>query len=435
MLPPRMDSTHVHLAVLASPPQLHPRSFLNGLAFRYFHSTQVQLAAAAERCCCRRPTPSCALLCSRSGAAWRLPLLALRLPLPCSGRVPAPAWLAPLPAQYMRHASKPNYTPEPDVVHELVGAWWQRAARCPSAGGPGPAGRRTVGTLASGWVRLHMPRCCATCPAAPLPTGHVPMLADPSCAELVRQIGLASLGAQDEATVWHIVKLYCEPAELGSAVGGRPCSGAVPQPPCKALTGLCRCRCCAAGYTVEFGVVMEGGQPKAFGAGGPKCSPALVAASSATPSCSSVPAAAGIQRRSCSHAPPVPAGILSSYGELEHMASGRAQLVPLDVFAPLPRMSYKARAALRWVPLGVWPAGRPASCRTQAAAERSTGGAADPPAHPCPPSLPHAPLQDGYQQRYFCIPSFEEGAEQLQAYCRTLQGNIPDDVRAAVGLL
>lgn len=35
------------------------------------------------------------------------------------------------------------------------------------------------------------------------------------------------------------------------------------------------------------------------------------------------------------------AGILSSFGELEHMAAHRAELVPLDVFAPQPKMSYK----------------------------------------------------------------------------------------------
>lgn len=56
-------------------------------------------------------------------------------------------------------------------------------------------------------------------------------------------------------------------------------------------------------YTVEFGVVREGGGVKAFGA-----------------------------------------GVLSSFGELQHMAAGRAELVPLDVSAPLPRMSYKCAA-------------------------------------------------------------------------------------------
>ncbi len=35
------------------------------------------------------------------------------------------------------------------------------------------------------------------------------------------------------------------------------------------------------------------------------------------------------------------AGVLSSFGELQHMAAGRAELVPLDVSAPLPKMSYK----------------------------------------------------------------------------------------------
>ena len=68
------------------------------------------------------------------------------------------------------------------------------------------------------------------------------MLADPAYCDLVHNIGVASLGA-DEKQIWHLTKLYW--------------------------------------FTVEFGVVKEGGDAKAFGA-----------------------------------------GILSSYGELQHMASG-----------------------------------------------------------------------------------------------------------------
>lgn len=131
---------------------MHPRDFLAGLAFRYFHSTQ-----------------------------------------------------------YMRHASKPMYTPEPDVVHELI--------------------------------------------------GHVPMLADPAYCDMVQAIGQASLGA-DERTIWHLTKVYW--------------------------------------YTVEFGVVREGCEIKAFGA-----------------------------------------GVLSSYGELAHMREGNPELAPFDPFAPQPKMSYK----------------------------------------------------------------------------------------------
>lgn len=131
---------------------LHPRDFLAGLAFRTFHSTQ-----------------------------------------------------------YMRHHSKPMYTPEPDVVHELL--------------------------------------------------GHVPMLADPSFCDLVQTIGAASLGA-DEKQIWHLTKIYW--------------------------------------YTVEFGVIREGAQVKAFGA-----------------------------------------GVLSSFGELAHMRDGQPSLRPFDPFAPQPKMSYK----------------------------------------------------------------------------------------------
>mmetsp|Transcript_38559 Transcript_38559/g.122232 ORF Transcript_38559/g.122232 Transcript_38559/m.122232 type:complete len:261 (+) Transcript_38559:692-1474(+) len=154
---------------------LHPRDFLAGLAFKTFHSTQ-----------------------------------------------------------YMRHHSNPMYTPEPDVIHELL--------------------------------------------------GHVPMLADRDFAAMAHAIGVASLGATEKA-IWHLTKVYW--------------------------------------HTVEFGVVREGRQAKAFGA-----------------------------------------GILSSYGEMEHMAHGGAVLKAFDPRAPQPKMSYK----------------------------------------------------DGFQQHYFVLESFEEGARQLREF-------------------
>lgn len=99
----------------------------------------------------------------------------------------------------------------------------------------------------------------------------------------------------------------------------------------------CRTKC--YWYTVEFGVVRENDQVKAFGA-----------------------------------------GILSSFGEMKHMASGAAELAPFDPFTKLPPMSYK----------------------------------------------------DGYQQRYFVLDSFEEGAARLLEYCAHLQAQLPPEVRTAV---
>ncbi|KAL6779744.1 AAH1 [Auxenochlorella protothecoides x Auxenochlorella symbiontica] len=172
---------------------LHPRDFLNGLAFRTFHSTQ-----------------------------------------------------------YMRHGADPCWTPEPDIVHEMI--------------------------------------------------GHVPMLAHPAFCQLAHAIGVASLGA-DEAQIWHLTKCYW--------------------------------------YTVEFGVVREGGGVKAFGA-----------------------------------------GVLSSYGEMKNMASGRAGLREFDPFQKQPKMSYS----------------------------------------------------DGYQKTYTVLDSFEDGAAKLEAYCKTLHVPLSDEVRQAVGL-
>ena len=115
-------------------------------------------------------------------------------------------------------------------------------------------------------------------------------------------------------------------------------------------------------YTVEFGLVREaGGQTKAFGAGergeggrigsrGRRPDEGFLDLAQAVPLmtllCRGSPTASGRWGPPCLAFSPtrpllLPAGILSSFGELQSMGEGRAELLQLDPFSPLPKMSYK----------------------------------------------------------------------------------------------
>ena len=107
-------------------------------------------------------------------------------------------------------------------------------------------------------------------------------------------------------------------------------------------------------FTVEFGVIGSAPSPSS--------------SSLSSPSPTTIPKAFG-------------AGILSSFGEMEHLLSGTGYSVaPFDPFAPQPKMSYK----------------------------------------------------DGVQKTYHSLESFEAGRELLLEYCAA---TTPADVRRRFGLL
>lgn len=135
------------------------------------------------------------------------------------------------PLQYIRHHSVPLYTPEPDVVHELM--------------------------------------------------GHAPLFADPDFADFSQDIGLASLGASDEdikklatvccvqalARIWSSSVAWSSCIRIGVCLfeSHAPLHHTFPRMPCTSIATVCSMQC--YWFTIEFGLCKDGNLNKAYGAG------------------------------------------------------------------------------------------------------------------------------------------------------------------------
>jgi phenylalanine-4-hydroxylase len=136
-------------------------------------------------------------------------------------------------------------------------------------------------------------------------------------------------------------------------------------------------------YTIEFGVVREGEADKAFGAGIlSRCAPLSDAAGSVhlcmreavqlpmlavREQCAS--SMSSVLLLFCAHWLLSVLALCCSFSELAWMGSGEAQVSRLDPWHTLPKMSYK----------------------------------------------------DGHQQQYFCLDSFESGADTLHRFSQEIQ--------------
>jgi len=221
--------------------------------------------------------------------------------------------------------------------------------------------------------------------------GHMPMLVNLNFTEMVRAIGVASLGA-DEARLWHLTKVGDEEREREGKKARRKtclCSFSLSsslslelifsKPPFFFSLFLQTFKKKQLyWFVVEFGVIAG-----SSGEGEERSSTSSSLSSPSSPSSSSTSTTSAFTPTTSTSIIPKAfgAGILSSFGEMEHLLSGQNYSVtPFDPFAPQPKMSYK----------------------------------------------------DGVQKRYFSLESFEAGRELLLEYCAE---TTPLDVRSRFGLL